>query len=92
MKRGSGWLMRLPASAERRIISGQLAVDPGEIEGRGDLPDQMIIRNRLLQIERIEKLSLDRARDKLKWRAPAPLARAPQNASLLLLCDSELAR
>jgi hypothetical protein len=39
-------------------MQSKLIINPGKIEHRRDLADQMIVRNRFIQIERIEQLPL----------------------------------
>src|SRR5262249_35260325 len=45
-------------AAERRVVARQLCVHPGKVQHSGDLADLVIIRNGLIEAERIEKLPL----------------------------------
>src|SRR5262249_14688721 len=45
-------------AAEGRVVARQLCVHPGKVQHSGDLTDLVIIRNDLIEAERIEKLPL----------------------------------
>ena len=64
-----------------RVIWRQLPVHPAQIEQTVDLPHQMIGRNRLVQIKRIEKLSLSIFPS--THHAPLPLMPSPTESRLV---------